>query len=48
MRSLTKISDLSVSDLETIVAMADEFRETRGQSSAHTPLTGRFVALVFV
>ncbi len=47
MRSLTKISDLSVSDLETIVAMADEFRETRGQPSAHTPLTGRFVALVF-
>jgi ornithine carbamoyltransferase len=49
MRSITKISDLSVAELNTIVETAEAFRLQRanGTTSADQPLAGRFVALVF-
>ena len=48
MRSLTKIADLSVPDLQTIVGMAERFRVERNNGDVGSrPLAGRFVALVF-
>ena len=48
MRSLTKIADLSVPELEKIVGMAERFRVERGNGDGGSkPLAGRFVALVF-
>lgn len=48
MRSLTKIADLSVSELETIVGIAERYRAERAdRGSSNQILAGRFVALVF-
>lgn len=48
MRSITKIADLSVSELDSIVELAERFRVDRAHGSAQSlPLAGRFVALVF-
>ena len=48
MKSITKISDLSVNELNSIIEMADRFRVGRSQGMAEDlPLAGRFVALVF-
>ena len=48
MKGITKISDLSVKELNSIIEMADRFRVGRSQGiSEDLPLAGRFVALVF-
>lgn len=48
MKSITKISDLSVKELNSIIEMADRFRVGRSQEmSRNLPLAGLFVALVF-
>lgn len=48
MKDITKISDLSVKELNSIIEMADRFRVGRSQGiSEDLPLAGRFVALVF-
>lgn len=48
MRHLTKISDLSPEDLESIVTLAERYRvERNGGLQVEKPLAGRFVALVF-
>jgi ornithine carbamoyltransferase len=48
MRNLAKIADLSVSDLDAIVTVAERYRVNRGNGvDGEKPLTGRFVALVF-
>ena len=48
MKGITKISDLSVNELNSIIEMADRFRVGRSQGiSEDLPLAGRFVALVF-
>ena len=48
MRSLTKIADLSVDDLNAIVGLAERYRLQRINGEAgDKPLQGRFVALVF-
>ena len=48
MSNLAKIADLSVSDLNAIVTLAERYRVNRGNGSeADKPLAGRFVALVF-
>ena len=48
MRNLAKIADLSVSDLDAIVTLAERYRVNRGNGSdVEKPLAGRFVALVF-
>ncbi len=48
MKGITKISDLSVKELNSIIEMADRFRVGRLQGiSEDLPLAGRFVALVF-
>jgi ornithine carbamoyltransferase len=48
MRSLTKIADLSVDDLNAIVDLAERYRVQRiNGDAAVRPLEGRFVALVF-
>ena len=48
MKGITKISDLSVKELNSIIEMADRFRVGRSQGiSESLPLAGRFVALVF-
>lgn len=48
MRTLSKISDLSLQDLNSIVAMAERHRDERlNGEAAKKPLAGRFVALVF-
>ena len=48
MRNLSKISDLSVSDLNAIVTLAGRYRLDRvSGASGERPLAGRFVALVF-
>lgn len=48
MKSITKIADLSVSELNSLVEMAERFRVERGSGAVRDlPLAGRFVALVF-
>lgn len=48
MKGITKISDLSVKELNSIIEMADRFRVGRSQGiSESLPLAERFVALVF-
>lgn len=48
MRSLTKVADLAVQDLNAIVTLAERYREQRARGEpSDTPLAGRFVALVF-
>lgn len=48
MRHLTKISDLSSQDLESIVGLAERYRVGRDNGTQpEKPLAGRFVALVF-
>ncbi len=48
MRSLTKIADLSVDDLNAIVGLAERYRvERMNDDAGDKPLNGRFVALVF-
>jgi ornithine carbamoyltransferase len=48
MRSLTKIADLSVDDLNAIVGLAERYRVERlNGDPGDKPLNGRFVALVF-
>ena len=48
MRNLAKIADLSVSDLNAVVTLAERYRVNRvNGNEVDKPLAGRFVALVF-